>query len=160
MLLAFPPRLDALYLRMMKQISTSRTAKRCKSILAVVSVIHRPITLDELPTLVDMPPRSSSNYKALAEIVRHCGSFLTLRDRNISFVHQSAKDFLINKALNIVFPSRMADIHYAIFSRSLKVLPTALRRDVYGLKVPGITIDQVKPPDPDPLAAVRYSCLY
>ncbi|PVH69239.1 hypothetical protein DL98DRAFT_661794 [Cadophora sp. DSE1049] len=129
-------------------------------ILAVVSVIHRPITLDELPSFVDMPPRSSSNYKALAEIIRLCGSFLTLRDRTISFIHQSAKDFLTNKALDIVFPSGMADIHYAIFSRSLQVLRTVLRRDLYKLRAPGISIEQVKQPDPDPLAPVRYSCLY
>lgn len=83
MLSAFPPGLDALYMRMMKQISTLRTAKRYKSILAIVSIVHRPITLDELPSFVDIPPRSSSNYKALAEIIGHCGSFLTLRDRTI-----------------------------------------------------------------------------
>ncbi|PVH68624.1 HET-domain-containing protein [Cadophora sp. DSE1049] len=160
MLSAFPPGLDALYMRMMNQISASRTAERCKSILAVFSVIHRPITLDELPSFVDMPPRSTSNYKALVEMIGHCGSFLTLRDRTISFVHQSAKDFLINKAGSIVFPSGLANIHYAIFSRSLQVLRMVLRRDVYSLRAPGISIEQVKQPDPDPLAAVRYSCLY
>ncbi|KAH9204387.1 heterokaryon incompatibility protein-domain-containing protein [Leptodontidium sp. 2 PMI_412] len=160
MLSAFPPGLDALYTRMMEQISSSRTAKRCKSILAVISVIHRPITLDELPSLVDMPPGSSSNDKALAEIIGNCGSFFTLRDRTVFFVHQSAKDFLINKARSIVFPSGMADIHYALFSRSLQALRTVLRCDVYSLRAPGISIDQVKQPDPDPLGAVRYSCLY
>lgn len=36
----------------------------------------------------------------------------------------------------------------------------ALRRDVYCLRAPGITIGQVKQPDSDPLSAVRYSCLY
>lgn len=35
-----------------------------------------------------------------------------------------------------------------------------LRRDVYKLRAPGISIDQVKQPNPDPLAAVRYSCHY
>jgi hypothetical protein len=160
MLLAVPPGLDALYMRMMKQISTSRTAKRCKNILAVVSIIYRPITLDELPSFIDMPPRSSGNYKALAEIIGNCGSFLTLRDHTIYFVHQSAKDFLINKTLNIVFPSGMADIHYTMFSRSLQVLRTVLRHNVYSLIAPGISIEQVKQPDPDPLAAVQYSCLY
>ncbi|KAH7364004.1 hypothetical protein BKA65DRAFT_389749 [Rhexocercosporidium sp. MPI-PUGE-AT-0058] len=160
MLSAFPSGLDALYMRMMKQISTLRTAKRCQSILAVVSVIYRLIILDELPSFVDMPLRSSSNYKALAEIIGHCGSFLTLRDCTIFFVHQSAKDFLINKALNIVFPSGIADIHYVMFSRSLQALRTVLRCDVYSLRAPGISIEQVKQPHPDPLAAVRYSCLY
>ncbi|KAK8900837.1 hypothetical protein QC760_010601 [Botrytis cinerea] len=35
-----------------------------------------------------------------------------------------------------------------------------LRRDIYNLHAPGISIDQFKQPDPDPLVAVRYSCLY
>ncbi|KAG4442537.1 hypothetical protein IFR05_001949 [Cadophora sp. M221] len=157
---AFPPGLDTLYMRMMEQISTLRTAKRCKSILAVASVVHRPITLDELPSFVDMPPRSSGNDKALAEIIGHCGSFLTIRDRTVSFVHQSAKDFLTNTAVDIVFPSGMPDTHYAIFSRSLQVLRTVLQRDVYSLRAPGTTVSEVEQPDPTPLAAVRYSCLY
>ncbi|KAH8589204.1 NACHT domain-containing protein [Bisporella sp. PMI_857] len=112
MLSAFPPGLDAVYMRMIKQISISRAAKRCNSILAVVSIVYRPITLDELPSFVDMPPRSSD------------------------------------------------DINYAIFSRSLQVMSRTLGRDVYSLRTPGIPIDQVKQPDPDPLAAARYSCQY
>jgi hypothetical protein len=35
-----------------------------------------------------------------------------------------------------------------------------LRRDIYNLRAPGTSIDQIKQPDPDPLAVVRYSCLY
>jgi hypothetical protein len=35
-----------------------------------------------------------------------------------------------------------------------------LQRDVYSLGAPGFSIDQVKQPDPDPLAAAQYSCLY
>jgi len=35
-----------------------------------------------------------------------------------------------------------------------------LKRDIYSLNAPGISIDQVKQPDPDPLAVVQYSCLY
>ena len=59
----------------------------CKDILAIVSVIYRPITLDELTTLVDTLNGVSSNYEALAEIIGLYGSFLTLRERTISFVH-------------------------------------------------------------------------
>jgi hypothetical protein len=35
-----------------------------------------------------------------------------------------------------------------------------LGRDVYSLRSAAISIDQVKQPDPDPLAAARYSCQY
>jgi hypothetical protein len=160
MLSAFPPGLDAVYMRMMEQIRISRATKRCTSILAVVSVVYRPITLDELPSLVDIPPRISSNYKALAEIIGLCGSFLTLRERTISFVHQSARDFLIKEASNDIFPSGIDDINHAIFSRSLQAMSRTLRRDIYSLRAPGISIDQVNQPDPDPLAAIRYSCVY
>jgi hypothetical protein len=159
-LTAFPPRLDALYRRMMDQIWNSEDAELCKSILAIVSVVHRPITLDELASFVDMPPRSSGNYKVLAEIIGLCGSFLTLRKRTISFVHQSAKEFLLKEASNDIFPCGIEDVNHTIFSRSLQVMSKTLRRDVYSLRAPGFSIDQVKQPDPDPLAAARYSCLY
>ncbi|KAH6724991.1 hypothetical protein BKA61DRAFT_537097 [Leptodontidium sp. MPI-SDFR-AT-0119] len=157
MLSAFPPGLDAIYMRMMQQIGISRAAKRCNSILAVVSIVYRPITLDELPSFVDMPSQSSSNYKALAEIIGLCGSFLTLRERTISFVHQSAREFLIKEASNDIFPFGIDNINHAIFSRSLQVMSRTLGRDVYSLRTPGISIDQVKQPDPDPLAAARNS---
>jgi hypothetical protein len=159
-LTAFPPGLNALYKRMIDQIYNSKSSKLCKSILAVVSVVYRPITLDELASFVDMPPRSSGNYEVLAEIIGLCGSLLTLRERTISFVHQSAKDFLLKEASGDIFPSRIKGVHCTIFSGSLRVMSSALRRDVYNLKAPGFSIDQVKQPDPDPLAAARYSCLY
>lgn len=137
-----------------------RTTKLCKSILAVVSVVYRPITLDELASFVDIPPRSSGDYKVWEEIVGRCGSFLTLRDRTISFVHQSAKDFLLKEASHEIFPSGIEAIHHLIFSRWLQVISKTLRRDIYNLRAPGYAIERVKQPDPDPLAASRYSCIY
>src|ERR1700690_1587403 len=102
----------------------------------------------------------SSNNEALSEIIGLCGSFLTLRERTVSFVHQSAKEFLIKKAPKDAFFSRSEDVHCTIFSRSLQAMSRTLKRDIYSLASPGISIGQVKPPVPDPLATVRYSCLY
>ncbi|KAG5797868.1 hypothetical protein H9Q69_003096 [Fusarium xylarioides] len=96
----------------------------------------------------------------LEEIIRSCGSFLTLREGIIYFVHQSAKDFLLNKASNQILPSGAAHQHQAIFSRSLEALSETLERDAYKLDAPGFPIDQISPPDPDPVASVRYSCVY
>jgi hypothetical protein len=153
------PGLDALYRRIMDQIRGSDDAELCKRILAVVSAVYRPITLDELTSLVDMPDGVSGD-ESLTEIIGLCGSFLTLQNRTISFVHQSAKDFLLTEASNDIFPSTIQGVHYTIFSRSLQVMSRTLRRDIYWLRAPGISIDQVNQPDPDPLAAARYSCLY
>ncbi|KAK3936739.1 WD40-repeat-containing domain protein [Diplogelasinospora grovesii] len=105
-------------------------------------------------------------------MVLSCGSFLTLQDHTIYFVHQSAKDYLLARpsdnalhvahdtALNKIFPSGTNHVHYEIFRRSLKTMSATLRRDIYDLREPGIEIDDVEVPDPDPLASVGYSCLH
>ena len=159
-LTAFPPGLNAVYRRMIDQICDSEDADLCKRILAVVSAVYRPVTLDELASFVDMPNGVSRNNKALLEIIGLCGSFLTLQKRTISFVHQSAKDFLLQEAFHEIFPSAIEDIHHLVFSRSLQIMSKTLRRDVYSLGALGYPIERVKQPDPDPLAASRYSCIY
>jgi hypothetical protein len=159
-LTSFPPGLDALYKRMMDQICNSDDAELCKSILAVVSVVYQPITLEELASFVDMPDGVSGNYKVLAEIIGLCGSFLTLRERTISFVHQSAKDYLVEHASAEIFPNGRTKEQQQIVTQSIKAMDKALRRDIYDLRHPGSSIDKVKSPDLDPLASVRYACVY
>jgi hypothetical protein len=159
-LTAFPPGLDALYKRMIDQIWNSKYAELCKRILAVISTVYQPVTLDELVSFVDMPNSVTGNYEALSEIIGLCGSFLTLRERTIFFVHQSAQEFLLKEASNEIFPSGIEDIHHIIFSKSLHVMSRTLRRDIYSLQALGCPIEQVKQPDPDPLGASRYSCIY
>jgi hypothetical protein len=57
------------------------------NILTVVSTVYRPIIIDELVTLVKMPNRVDSEYKALLEIIGYYRSFLTIRERIIFFIH-------------------------------------------------------------------------
>ncbi|KAK4208673.1 hypothetical protein QBC37DRAFT_391849 [Rhypophila decipiens] len=160
----FPPGLDDLYARMMDQISKSEDADLCKEILAIATIVRRPISLPELATLVEM----GGDISDLEELVALCGSFLTLRDQTIYFVHQSAKDFLQGKATHQgsrdafkqVFPLGTGTVNHNIFLRSLNTMLTVLRRDMYGLKAPGFPINEVETPSPDPLASVRYSCVF
>jgi hypothetical protein len=102
----------------------------------------------------------ADDIESLREVIGFCGSFLTIREGTIYFVHQSAKDYLFEKAFDAIFPSGREESHYVIFSRSLHVLSKVLRRDIYSLCALGFPIEQVRPPDPDPLAAVYYSCIY
>ena len=76
------------------------------------------------------------------------------------FIHQSARDYLNFNASRIIFPSERGAFHYNLFSRSLQVMFETLQRNMYRLHQPGISIDSVKQPHPDPLAPVRYSCVY
>jgi len=47
-----------------------------------------------------------------------------------------------------------------IFSKSLNAISRTLQRDIYGLYAPGSLISNIKPPCPDPLVTVQYSCVY
>lgn len=77
-----------------------------KSVLSVVITVYRPITLDELASYIYLPQDVADDYKSIEEIIGLYGSFLTLRGRIVSLVHQSAKDFLLREAVQEIFPDR------------------------------------------------------
>ncbi|KAF2260607.1 HET-domain-containing protein [Lojkania enalia] len=156
----FPPGLNYLYKRMMQYISTSDDAALCKRILASIAVVYRPITLEELTALVEELKDMANDLESLREIIGLCGSFLTIRNSIIYFVHQSAQDFLLTEEFNTIFPSGKEEVHYVLFSRSLLAISKTLRRDIYSLHALRYPIEQVTHPTPDPLAVSRYSCIY
>lgn len=166
LLYTFPAGLTPLYSRMIEYIQDSEDAEDaelCMRILAVVTTVYRPITLEELPALVEIPDQFSKCDQILADLIGDCGSFLSLRGRTISLVHQSATDFLLQEVSSekfSVFPQGVEAKHHEIFSRSLQIIFKTLRRDIYNIKHPGFPIEQVRQPNPDPLAIARYSCVY
>lgn len=168
---AFPPGLDYLYERMMQQICESQAPDLCKQILALVTIVYRPITTKELATLVKRLDGTADDQESMQEIISLCGSFLTLREETVYFVHQSAKDFLsrpskgtCSGAFDEIFPSGTLDVHYTIFERSREILSSTLRRDMYDLEKRGYPLghptEKVEKPVEDPLAESRYACSY
>jgi hypothetical protein len=155
----FPPGLDSLYRRMMDQISKSKGAKICLQVLASTAILYRPVSVPELVALVE-PLEDLDDLESVQEIIGLCGSFLTLREDTVYFVHQSAKDFLIAKAYDEAFPNGSEAVHQTFLSRSLAILSKTLRRDMYSLEAPGYPIENVKLPEADPLAVSRYPCVY
>jgi hypothetical protein len=155
----FPPGLDSLYKRMMDQISESNNPKICLQILALTAILYRPVSVPELAALVEQL-EDLDDLESVREIVGFCGSFLTLREDTIYFVHQSAKDFLFAKAYNKAFPDGSEAVHQAIFLRSLAILSKTLHRDMYSLEALGYPIENVKVPKTDLLAVSRYPCVY
>jgi hypothetical protein len=51
-------------------------------------------------------------------------------------------------------------MYHDLFTRSLELMSSTLKRDMYSLGKPGFLIDEADTPNPDPLATVRYSCVY
>ncbi|UPL03416.1 hypothetical protein LCI18_014350 [Fusarium solani-melongenae] len=144
---SFPPGLDSLYKRMMEKICGSPLGERCKEVLAIASVVYRPINLDELKALAELPQHFSR--VDLRKVITFCGSFLTLRDD---------VDYLLNKASDQILRHGIAHQHRSLFLTSVGVLSRTLCRNIYGLVGPGASIDEVSLLNPDPLAHVRYLC--
>jgi hypothetical protein len=135
-----------------------RDFDHCMKILATASVVYRPVNFDELRVLVE--PANGLSDDVLEETIALCGSFLTVRQRIVYLVHQSAKDFLLKHAPEQIFPSGIQGQHHDLFIRSIEALTETLRRDIYNLCAPGTRIDQVSSPDPDPLVSIKYSCVF
>ncbi|CZS79707.1 unnamed protein product [Fusarium graminearum] len=156
-LLQLPKGLNELYARMMEQIRTSDSCDSYIRLLAVVSTVFRPLTISELMAMEPL----DVDEESICDFIRECGSFLTTRDTTILFVHQSAKDFLLEKSSELLFQSGLAQHHYALFQRSIDVL-VVLRKDMYDLKYPGVSLDEAirNRPEPDPIDSLVYAVVF
>ncbi|RAH79241.1 hypothetical protein BO86DRAFT_421007 [Aspergillus japonicus CBS 114.51] len=134
-LTSFPASLDDLYKRMMGDIENSESRQLCQVVLATVCTAYRPLAVEELPVLTDLPSRISTDSRMIEQIIKLCGSFLSIREDTIYFVHQSAKDFLLTS--NLIIPTGLGMEHGRIFSRCIKEMNQALQRNIYNIRNPG-----------------------
>ena len=65
----------------------------CTQILRSSALAYRPLLLEELVTMAQLPQDLLDNDQSLSEYVELFSSFMILRERTIYFVHQSAKDY-------------------------------------------------------------------
>jgi hypothetical protein len=87
------------------------------------------------------------------------GSFLTITKGTVNLIHQSAKDYLEKNYKSRLQPVGPAQGHTEIGSRSFDTMTSMLRRNIYDLD-PGFKPENIAPPNPDPLAPIRYSCIF
>jgi hypothetical protein len=157
-----PSGLEKVFGRMLKQVQQLERGnpELCRLVLSTATTAYRPLRLGELGMLSGLPRQISDKPQSVARIVSLCGSFLTIREGQVYIIHQSAKEFLSNKAFSSFFPYEIKQVHHTMFLRSLNTLSQTLRRDMYKLDHPGFPIDRVEQPERDPLAAAWYSCVY
>ncbi|KAI1734075.1 WD40-repeat-containing domain protein [Xylaria scruposa] len=72
----------------------------------------------------------------------------------------SPEDYPVVDRASIVFPIDEVEGHRAIVSRSIDSMTEVLRKDIYNLPQPSCFVTDVKAPDPDPLASIKYACAY
>ena len=154
-----PGDLKTLYHRTFKQIQQLKRGKPqlCRLVLSTATTAYQPLHVAELAVLSGLPAQISEKPQSATAIVNLCHPFLTIRDNRVYIIHQSAKDFLTETFETS--PTGSEDVHHGMFSRSLQLLSQKLTRNIYGLDVLG-PIGRVTPPNPDPLIAAGYSCIY
>jgi hypothetical protein len=59
-----------------------------------------------------------------------------------------------------IFPSGKEEGHRLIFSNSLNAMSKGLKRNIYNLKRADIHLEEIETPRIDPLASLKYSCVY
>ena len=155
-----PKGLTPLYDRMINQIQQLDYdyPQLCLLTLATATLAYRPFHILEIRLLGGLE-EEIPDLDDLMRIINMCGSFLTLRDNYVYFIHQSAKDYLTTNVSGIIFPAGHGPIHYDMFSWSLDALSKTLRRDMYNLQDPGSMVDNVLDLDLDPLGSIRYSSM-
>ena len=116
----FPSDLTELYARTMKQIGEleGQSSKFCIQVLSICTLAYRPVHLLEVASLADFPEEIICDLQDLTEIINMCGSFLTIREDTIYFIHQSAKDYINTSVDHLIFPGGRTEVHRGIVSRS------------------------------------------
>ncbi len=152
-----PPSLPKLYEQMMWNIDErSMDGRCCRQVLQVVSLAYRPISNAELGVLAGMEPGID-----VQTLIEECGSFLIKKGKTVCFIHQSAKEYLQNafKSSNLIADTRHPCGHTDLGWRSVGAMSSILQRNIYNLDY-GARPQEMRLPQPDPLAPIRYSCLF
>ncbi|KAF4463513.1 WD40 repeat [Fusarium albosuccineum] len=158
-----PEGLDGPYGTMLRQLKHKDAPQYAKDILRIVYVAFRPLTIQELPYLVeDRHLRQIKDLSHLETMFEEAGSFLTVDNDRITFVHPSARDLISKWGSHeyfAVLPSNIGEVHWEIFARSISNM-SDLKKDIYGVVNPYTKKSDLKCPTPDPLAPLAYSCVH
>ena len=130
-----------------------RDPQYCKDVLVATYLAYRPLSLAELAVLAGLSSEMTQT------IVGKCGSFLTITEETVYLIHQSAKDYHKENFEPRLRKGAVLQRHMDLYRRSIDAM-SALEQDIHGLRDFGFKPDDMKPPSPDPLAPLRYSCLF
>jgi nucleoside phosphorylase len=160
---AMPPGLDPLYDLMMTQIMAQKhvkTAEYCKSVLQSVTVAFRPLRLEELVVVAGLPNDQFDHVQKTADLVSHCGSFLTVRQNIVSFIHLSAKDYFTSGHGQQIFHGAVAAEQGRVTHRLLNQMHSTLQRDMCGMQKPRARTQDETERFKDSALGIAYACEY
>lgn len=138
----------------------------CQALLSIVAAAMRPLHLRELLVFINAHWMGSGRVKFsyqlrdIQDMTKDCGPILSIRDDIVCFVHQSAKDHIMEAEPRRLFP--IPHQHYKMFEASLDAMSSVLTYDMYNLKDPRLHIDEVslRNVNSDPLNSLSYCCAF
>lgn len=158
----FPSGLQPLYKRMFHTLRFDPLGNEDLSftigMIRAMVLAYRPLTLEELWILAELSNTLLYNEKALVRLIALCGSFLTTREYTCYFVHQSAKEYLIEHETQRIFPYGIGEGHRQIVTRSIDIMSKTLAVDICSLKHPGAPASDAVLTRP--IRSVEYSCCF
>ncbi|KAL5344303.1 hypothetical protein ACLOAV_010732 [Pseudogymnoascus australis] len=149
-----PPGLSKLYDHMMTRIEKVEmiNPQDCKKVLVAISLAYRPLTLSELAELTRLPSEMTQT------VVEECGSYLIIRKETVSPIHKSAKDYLMNHQSRLQGGNIQG--HVDITRRLIHTMSQRLKRNICSTRHYGPESKDITAPNLDPLAPIRYSCVF
>ena len=158
-----PRGLNKFYDRMVRQIMDRDDCDReiCKKVLRLATVTYRPLRFQEIIPFLSSPEQQACDIQELTDMVGRCGSFLTIREETIYFIHQSAKDYFASGDGRRILSLDELEEHGKIVHRSLDIMSHLLHKDMYGLEKQG-TIAKIGPNNGiyGSLIQIEYMCHY
>lgn len=158
-----PAGLGELYDRMLKDLraSESESPERCERILCTMLLAFRPLHLRELQTLIDVAETEEKDLKSFQTLVEACGSFFTIRDNVVYFVHKSANDYFTDGKGLEIFPPNISSPHTLLARHCINVMNRSLERNMCDIAHPGVNVSALsKQIIEGKLMRVQYACQY
>jgi hypothetical protein len=134
-----PPGLHPFYERVLNQLNEGEPAEvqKCMRLLKAMMTVYRPLKVDDVPSVIGLTDEEDT----IRALVDCCASFIRLRDDNIEFVHQSARDYLAGENALAILDSHERFGHEEIVLACLSYLSECLKPNLAGLPRPDATRD-------------------
>jgi hypothetical protein len=159
---SLPPGLHPFYERILNQLNEGERGEvqKCMRLLKAMMTVYRPLKVEEVPSVIGL----SDEEDTIRALVECCASFIRLRDDNIEFVHQSARDYLGGQNGLLILDAHENFGHEEIVRASLSYLSDCLQPNVAKLSGLDSTRDKVKTSEDGPmnglLSRVDYAALF
>lgn len=135
-----PSGLTPLYGRIIEQLlglDDAELRTYAKAILRAMLVAYRPLEIQEVAIVANLPDDTYDDPEKIEEYVDLCGSFVTIRQQTVNFVHSLAKDYILS--LKAMASPSLGEEHKDLALNCLQYLSTKYRKSSIDLLCDDIT---------------------